>query len=144
MAENLDDFPRFVEAQQNLCRAAETHLYSPLVWDYGVYRDASRLRRALAWGTIPVRLNIGGTAGPFAHFFPLTTTEVHGGWILARERIIITETGAYGWPGETVSVRVYSWDLDLGEQPMREMTVDGTTVVEVPDSGLAVIVRGEG
>jgi hypothetical protein len=143
MAENRDDFPRFVEAQQNLCRAAETHLYSPLVWDYGIYRDASRLRRALAWGTVPVRLNISGTAGPFAHFFPLTTTEVHGGWILARERIIVTETGAYGWPGETVAARVYSWDFDLNERPVREVTIDGTAVVEVPEGGVAVIVRSE-
>ncbi len=143
MAENLDVFPRFVEAQQNLCRAAETHLYSPLAWDYGVYRDASRFRRALAWGTIPVRLNISGTAGPFAHFFPLTAVELHAGWILARERIIISDTGAYGWPGETVPARVYSWDFDLAEQPMREMTVDGTAVVEVPEGGIAVIIRSE-
>ncbi len=144
MAENLDVFPRFVEAQQNLCRAAETHLYSPLAWDHGVYRDASRIRRALAWGTIPVRLNIGGTAGPFAQLYPLTAIELHAGWILARERIIITETGAYGWPGETVPARVYSWDFDLNEQPVREVTVDGTVVVEVPENGLAVIVRGDG
>ena len=140
MAENQQPFPRFVEAQNYALRAGETHLYTPLVWDFGNY-DAARLRRNLSMGTIPVRLNVSVDGGPVAHFYPLTTLELHEGWILARERIIISESGEYCWPGESVAARLLAWDADLVEQPSREVMVDGPTRVDVPPGGIAVIER---
>jgi hypothetical protein len=140
-AENRARFPRFVEAQHLASRAAETHLYTPLVWDYGSYQDTSRLRRALSWGTIPVRLNLSLAAGPFGHLYPLTTREVHEGWILARERIIISASGRYCWPGEAVRARVHTWQADLTEEPVREVTVNGPTQITVPAGGVVVIER---
>lgn len=141
MAENRAKFPRFVEAQHQASRASETHLYTPLVWDYGSYPDATRLRRALAWGTIPVRLNLSQPSGPLSRFYPLTAIEVHAGWILGRERIIISESGSYCWPGETVPARIHTWDANLSEQPVRELTVEGPTKIAVPRGGLAVVER---
>lgn len=141
MAENRASFPRFVEAQHTASRASETHLYTPLVWDYGTYPDASRLRRDLAWGTIPVRLNMSLPSGPFSQLYPLTAVEVHEGWILGRERIIISESGSYCWPGDAVRARVHAWDADLTAQPAREIVVDGPTEVSVPPGGIAVIER---
>jgi len=140
MAENQQPFPRFVEANNYALRAAETHLYTPIVWDFGRY-DAARLRRNLAWGTVPIRLNISAEAGPVAHFYPLTTVEVHRGWILARERIIVSESGEYCWPGVSVRARLHCWDAELTDLPARELTVDGPTRVDVPPGGLAVIER---
>lgn len=141
MTENRAHFPRFVEAQHLVSRAAETHLYTPLIWEFGTYTDTSRLRRSLKWGTIPMRLNLSVPGGPLARCYPLTATEVHEGWILGRERIIISDSGRYGWPGETVKARVYGWDADLKEQPVREMTVDGKTEITIPAGGVGVIER---
>ncbi|NLF16870.1 MAG: hypothetical protein GX595_06380, partial [Lentisphaerae bacterium] len=141
MAENHGRYPRFVEAQHLASRASETHLYTPLIWDYGVVEDCRRLRRALAWGTLPVRLNLAQSAGPLARCFPLTVQEVHPGWILARERLVISDSGRYGWPGETVPARLYVWQEDLIEQPVRDLVVDGAVAIEVPARGLAILER---
>ena len=54
---------------------------------------------------------------------------------------MISDSGRYGWPGETVPARLYVWQEDLIEQPVRDLVVDGAVAIEVPARGLAILER---
>ena len=134
---------RMVEIQHNDTWAYEGNLDSPL--GYASSRmDFGNWIRALNMATLLV-----GTTYRYEHeispyVFPFTPIELHAGYLLGRERIIVTHSGNYGWPGEPCLVQVRHFNKD-GKRTGRDFpTVIGKearTAVEIAEGEAVVLER---
>ena len=59
----------------------------------------------------------GGTGCPSltSKMFPFTPVELHGGWLVGKERILTAVSGEFGWRGERPDVDVFVFD-ELGRE----------------------------
>lgn len=141
--QNRMTWPRFVETD-NLRHCATGHLYSPLAFsyhfeDYKVEEIRERLEQGLVWCVTGPEDKIGIVK----HFFPLTPTALHAGWIEGEERIITSRSGLYGWNGGPSMAR--TWVYDANGKPT-ELNPSWTmitqpTQINVPVGGIAILER---
>ena len=47
--------------------------------------------------------------------YPFTPIELHGGWLVGKERILTAVSGDFGWRGEKPDVDVFVFD-ELGRE----------------------------
>ncbi|MCM8807471.1 MAG: hypothetical protein NC926_05940 [Candidatus Omnitrophica bacterium] len=89
----------FVETQDLILRAYETHLNTPLAYGFGKPSMRELVDR-LYYGTIYVRTHLDYQSDIVTKFYPITIEEIHSGWIKGKERIITAKSGEYGWDGK--------------------------------------------
>jgi hypothetical protein len=136
---NAENWPRFTETHATLLRAYEAHLYAPMAYSFGSWTMAE-IRDRLRVGLVPC------TTGPedgicvVRHFFPITPTELHAGWMKGPERVIATEDGAYGWDGR-FNYRLRRFDAEGAPLPPEEGAAESEVNVSVPEGGVAVLER---
>ncbi len=100
---------RMVEIQHNDTWCYEGNLDSPL--GYGSSElEFSNVTRALAMATLLVGTRLDYPSEFSRYAFPFTPIELHHGYLLGKERIIMMHSGAYAWPGETVKCTVRYFD----------------------------------
>jgi len=103
--------PRMVEIQHNDYFCFEGNLGTPLGY-MGSRSDFGNFSRALAMPCLPV-----GTRADYAfdisrHLFPLTPIELHYGYTLGRQRIVVLHSGSYGWSGQRCLVQAWDYHAD--------------------------------
>jgi len=91
---------RMIEIQHNDSYAYQGNLETPLGYISGNI-DWANFLRAFNQAMLPVS---GFSANGFPHditpyLFPFTPIEIHPGYLLGKERIIVTHDGNYGWAG---------------------------------------------
>ena len=114
-------FPRFEETY-NSRWIALSHLYTPIqLGDMLTYANtpkdmAADQRMALKRGALYYHY-CGGTGCPSltSKMFPFTPIELHGGWLVGKERILTAVSGEFGWRGESPEVDVFVFD-ELGRE----------------------------
>ena len=114
-------FPRFEETY-NSRWIALSHLYTPIqLGDMLTYANtpkdmAADQRIALMRGALYYHY-CGGTGCPTlsSKMFPFTPVELHGGWLVGKERILTAVSGEFGWRGESPEVDVFVFD-ELGRE----------------------------
>jgi hypothetical protein len=88
-----------IEVQHNSYYAYEGNLNTPL--GYMSWSSSwDDFLRVLNMATLPadcLQTELPHDISPF--MFPFTTIEIHPGYMLAKERIIVTHSGNYGWHG---------------------------------------------
>ncbi len=114
-------FPRFEETYSSRWIAL-SHLYTPIqLGDMLTYANtpkdmAADQRMALMRGALYYHY-CGSTGCPSltSKMFPFTPVELHGGWLVGKERILTAVSGEFGWRGEKPDVEVFVFD-DLGRE----------------------------
>jgi len=114
-------FPRFEETYSARWIAL-SHLYTPIqLGDMLTYANtpkdmATDQRIALMRGALYYHY-LGGTGCPSlsSKMFPFTPIELHGGWLVGKERILTAVSGDFGWRGEKPDVDVFVFD-ELGRE----------------------------
>ena len=114
-------FPRFEETYSHRWIAL-SHLYTPIqLGDMLTYRNtpkdmAADQRMALKRGALYYHY-LGSTGCPSltSKMFPFTPIELHGGWLVGKERILTAVSGDFGWRGEKPDVDVFVFD-ELGRE----------------------------
>ena len=114
-------FPRFEETYSHRWIAL-SHLYTPIqLGDMLTYRNtpkdmAADQRMALKRGALYYHY-LGSTGCPSltSKMFPFTPIELHGGWLVGKERILTAVSGEFGWRGEKPDVDVFVFD-ELGRE----------------------------
>ena len=114
-------FPRFEETYSSRWIAL-SHLYTPIqLGDMLTYANtpkdmAADQRMALKRGALYYHY-CGGTGCPTlsSKMFPFTPVELHGGWLVGKERILTAVSGEFGWRGESPDVDVFVFD-ELGRE----------------------------
>ena len=114
-------FPRFEETYSSRWIAL-SHLYTPIqLGDMLTYANtpkdmAADQRMALKRGALYYHY-CGGTGCPTlsSKMFPFTPVELHGGWLVGKERILTAVSGEFGWRGESPEVDVFVFD-ELGRE----------------------------
>lgn len=114
-------FPRFEETYSSRWIAL-SHLYTPIqLGDMLTYANtpkdmAADQRIAIKRGALYYHY-CGGTGYPSlsSKMFPFTPVELHGGWLVGKERILTTVSGEFGWRGENPEVEVFVFD-ELGRE----------------------------
>ncbi|MCX6901087.1 MAG: hypothetical protein NT105_20625 [Verrucomicrobia bacterium] len=134
---------RMVEIQHNDTWAYEGNLDSPL--GYASSRmDFGNWTRALNMATLLVGTRYNYTHEISPYVFPFTPIELHAGYLLGRERIIVTHAGSYGWPGERCLVQIRHFNKD-GKLTGRDFATtigrEARTSVELADGEAVVLER---
>ena len=114
-------FPRFEETYSSRWIAL-SHLYTPIqLGDMLTYANtpkdmAADQRIALMRGALYYHY-LGSTGCPSlsSKMFPFTPIELHGGWLVGKERILTAVSGEFGWRGEKPDVDVFVFD-ELGRE----------------------------
>ena len=114
-------FPRFEETYSSRW-VALSHLYTPIqLGDMLTYANtpkdmAADQRMALKRGALYYHY-CGSTGCPSltSKMFPFTPIELHGGWLVGKERILTAVSGEFGWRGERPDVDVFVFD-ELGRE----------------------------
>ena len=109
-------FPRFEETYSSRW-VALSHLYTPIqLGDMLTYANtpkdmAADQRMALKRGALYYHY-CGSTGCPSltSKMFPFTPIELHGGWLVGKERILTAVSGEFGWRGERPDVDVFVFD----------------------------------
>jgi len=81
---------------------------------------------------------------PTRDMYPITVTDIHGGWIRGKERIITVNSGKFGWENEKVAsarIRVYGKDGRMVSDEQANCGSDGKFEVKLPENGMAIIIR---
>ena len=146
-------FPRFEETYSSRWIAL-SHLYTPIqLGDMLTYANtpkdmAADQRMALKRGALYYHY-CGGTGCPTlsSKMFPFTPVELHGGWLVGKERILTAVSGEFGWRGESPEVDVFVFD-ELGREVKgypwsRKDTANGRifTLELKPDHCAAIVKR---
>lgn len=148
-------FPRFVETG-SISRCTRAQLYSPIaLGDHLTERselDAYRVMlRALDFGCLYYWYNDLTVVPTHPHLtsymFPATPIELGEGYLIARERIVTSRSGLFGW-GDTARHEVHVFDGQGCEVPdFKAPTVvqDGMTFTELrlPEDYSAAILRSQ-
>lgn len=78
------------------------------------------------------------------HLFPFTPIEIHPGYLLGRERIIVTISGEFGWHGERTLARVLHFNAE-GRLTDRDFPTivgeEAKTCIELPAGEMVVLER---
>ena len=114
-------FPRFEETYSHRWIAL-AHLYTPIqLGDMLTYANTPRdmaadQRTALKRGALYYHY-VGNTGCPSltSKMYPFTPIELHGGWLVGKERILTAVSGEFGWRGEKPDVDVFVFD-ELGRE----------------------------
>ncbi len=102
---------RMVEVQHNDVWCYEGNLDTPL--GYASSRmDFGNFVRGVDLATLLVGTRYTYEHEVSPHLFPFTPIELHRGYLLGQERIIVTHSGNYGWPGERCLARVLRFDTE--------------------------------
>lgn len=132
----------FVEVQWDITWAYRTHLTSPMAFGLGS-PDMATLRRALDFGNLYARTHIGYNSDIVSRFYPFTPISLHEGWVKGQERIITNRSDIYGWDEPfTGTLYLYGKDKKIVETKQFD-TPRHAVDVEVPDGGIAVLVRND-
>ena len=145
-------FPRFEETYSSRWIAL-SHLYTPIqLGDMLTYANtpkdmAADQRIAIKRGALYYHY-CGGTGYPSlsSKMFPFTPVELHGGWLVGKERILTTVSGEFGWRGEKPDVEVFVFD-ELGREvkdypySVKDTEYDRTFNIELKADHCAAIVR---
>jgi len=81
---------------------------------------------------------------PTRDMYPITVTDIHGGWIRGKERIITVKSGKFGWENEKVAsarIRVYGKNGCMISDSQVNSDAAGQFEVKLPESGMAIIIR---
>lgn len=107
---------RMVEAQHNDTWGAFAHLTTPLGY-LGSWVDWPRLRAKVEEGVLVAGGSLDRPVPFIARMFPFTVESLRPGVLRGRERIVVTRSGSYGWPGATRDVRQFRYDGTGAEHP---------------------------
>ena len=80
---------------------------------------------------------------PTRDMFPITVTDIHGGWIRGKERIITVNNGKFGWDEkvDSAKIRIYGKDGRMVSDETVKSGVDGKFDIKLPENGMAIIIR---
>ena len=81
---------------------------------------------------------------PTRDMYPITVTDIHGGWIRGKERIITVNSGKFGWENEKVAsarIRIYGKDGRMVSDNQANSDAAGQFEVKLPENGMAIIIR---
>lgn len=141
-SQNRSKWPRFVESQVVVSNARLAQLYTPLAFGSEA-PTLEILRRELAYGVLHSCSGPSDQNGIVGHFFPITPTALHAGWVQGKERVVTSHSGKFGWPGEKFGYRIWSYRAD--GMPVETMpqwkNATGLVQVEVPENGIAILER---
>jgi hypothetical protein len=95
---------RMVEIQNNDVNHYQGNLETPLGY-ISIQNDWKSLLRALNFAMLPIPIMPRDKTGAYVnldsdilpYLFPFTPIELHAGYLLGKERIIVTHDGNYGW-----------------------------------------------
>lgn len=141
-SQNNSKWPRFVETQVVVSNARLAQLYTPLAFGTGA-PSVEILRRELAYGVLHSCSGPSDKNGIVGHFFPITPTELHAGWVQGKERVVTSVSGKYGWANEEFNYRIWSYNADgtpIEAEPQWKKTT-GLVQVDVPENGIAILER---
>ncbi len=80
---------------------------------------------------------------PIGDMYPITVTDIHGGWIRGKERIITVNNGKFGWdePVKSARIRIYGKNGMMVSDNMVNADSDGKFDIKLPENGMAIIIR---
>lgn len=80
---------------------------------------------------------------PTRDMYPITVTDIHGGWIRGKERIITVNNGKFGWdePVKSARIRIYGKNGRMVSDNMVNADSDGKFDIKLPENGMAIIIR---
>ena len=80
--------------------------------------------------------------------YPITVRELHAGWIVGEERILMVESGTYGWNDATniSGVEAHCFDAQANGVAVEISSVPGADetnsfIVPVPELGACALVK---
>lgn len=141
-----------IEIQHNDDWSYQGNLETPLGFTAGGY-DWENFLRAFNQAMLPIttlpydsklkQYRYPHDIMPFV--FPFTPIELHAGYLLGKERIIVTHSGNYGWSSEKVLSLSHHFDengklLDT-HFPIKISRKEARTDVELKDNEAAVLVK---
>jgi len=136
--------PRMVEEQHNDVWWYEGLLDTPLGYLSG-YQSFDRFVRTVNQASLPVATHWTGYDHEVQpHLLPFTPIEIHPGYMLGEERIVLTISGSFGWHGEKTLARVLHFDTQgmLTDRDFPTVVGDeAKTQVELPEGELVVLER---
>jgi len=136
--------PRMVEEQHNDVWWYEGLLDTPLGYLSG-YQSFDRFVRVVNQASLPVATHwLGYEHQVQPHLFPFTPIELHPGYLLGAERIVVTHSGSYGWHGERALPRVLHFDSEgmLTDRDFPTVVGDeARTQVEMAEGEMVVLER---
>jgi len=134
---------RMVEVQHNDYWCYQGNLDTPL--GYASSReDFGNWIRALSKATLLVGTRYTYDYDFSRHVFPFTPIELHAGYLLGEERIIVTHSGNYGWQGQNCLVQARHFDRNglLTERAFRtSIGVEARTQVDLGNGEAVVLER---
>ncbi len=132
----------FVETQWDITWAYRTHLTTPMAFGLGS-PDMATLRRTLDFGTIYARTHLGYESDVVSRFYPFTPISLHEGWVKGKERIITNRSDIFGWD-ESFTGTLYLYGKDATIVDTQHFDTPRHAVdIEVPEGGIAILVRNE-
>jgi len=136
--------PRMVEEQHNDVWWYEGLLDTPLGYLSG-YQSFDRFVRVVNQASLPVATHwMGYTHQVQPYLFPFTPIELHPGYLLGQERIVVAHSGNYGWHGERAPAQVRHFDTQ-GMLTDRDFPTtvgaEAKTAVELGEGELVVLER---
>ncbi len=136
--------PRMVEEQHNDVWWYEGLLDTPLGY-LSSYVAFDRFVRVVNQASLPVATHWSLYEHEVQpHLFPFTPIELHPGYLLGEERIVVSRPGNYGWHGERTLARVIHFGTD-GMITDRAFTTtvaeEARTAVELAEGELVVLER---
>ncbi len=138
------EVPRMVEEQHNDVWWYEGLLDTPLGY-LSSYVAFDRFVRVVNQASLPVATHWSLYEHEVQpHLFPFTPIELHPGYLLGEERIVVSRPGNYGWHGERALARVIHFGTD-GMITDREFSTtvgeEARTAVELAEGELVVLER---
>jgi hypothetical protein len=103
---------RMIETQFNDFWCYQGMLSSPLGWTYPARSTFDGTIRTIGLGCLPVGVPLSSTHEISRFLFPFTPIELHSGYLLGQEKIIILHDGNYGWHGEHALGILHRFDKD--------------------------------
>jgi hypothetical protein len=118
---NLEDLHtgiyRMVEIQNNDTNHYQGNLETPLGY-IGTHHNWPDILRTLNFAMLPIVIMPRDKSGAYInldsdilpYLFPFTPIELHSGYLLGKERIIVTHDGNYGWQNDSSLVISHHFD----------------------------------
>ncbi|MCM8818540.1 MAG: hypothetical protein NC915_03570 [Candidatus Omnitrophica bacterium] len=129
----------FVESQDLILRAYDTHLNTPLAYGYGK-PSMNELIERLNYGTIYARTHIDYVSDIVTKFYPITIEEIHSGWVKGKERIITAKSGQYGWDGKyKAKIYIYNENGECINSNSPVNSYENKIKIDVPSGGIVII-----
>ena len=124
-------FPRFEETFYSNW-VYLSHLYTPIqlgdLQNYSITPEGhiADIRNALRNGTLYYHYNnLAACPTITSVMFPFTPIEIHGGWLIGKERILTIYSGEYAWKGENALCVPFVYDEQGKQVPDYPVTFAG-------------------